>query len=51
MTDSMDQDLDWRTSRESALTLAIEQDDLVSLRKWSVEPGGFGTNELRQKVW
>jgi hypothetical protein len=51
MTDSMDQDLDWRTSRESALTLAIAQDDIVSLRKWSVEPGGFGTNELRQKVW
>jgi hypothetical protein len=51
MTDSMDQDLDWRVSRESALTLAIEQDDIVSLRKWSVEPGGFGTNELRQKVW
>ena len=51
MARSDDQDLDWRTSRETALNLAIKQDDLVSLRKWSVEPGGFGTNELRQKVW
>lgn len=51
MADFAGEDLDWKTGREVALTLAIKQDDLASLRKWSVEPGGFGTNELRQKVW
>lgn len=44
-------DLDWRIARATALALAVEQDDLISLRKWSAEPGGFGTNEIRKKVW
>ena len=43
--------LDWRIGRAVALHLAVSQNDLQALRKWSTEPGGFGTDQVRQKVW
>jgi hypothetical protein len=44
-------DLDWQSARGTALTLAIDQDDLATIRKWASEPGGFGSDETRRRVW
>ncbi|WVQ93323.1 hypothetical protein IAU59_000391 [Kwoniella sp. CBS 9459] len=44
-------DQDWVKIRESLTKQAIEDDDLVSLRKISALPGGFGSEHMRKKAW
>lgn len=42
---------DWLERREKVVQRAIDDDDRDKLREVAALPGGFGSNEMRQKVW
>jgi hypothetical protein len=44
-------DLSWKDTREKLVLQALEDGDLGRLRELTALPGGFGSNEMRQRVW
>lgn len=44
-------DLSWVSRREKIVQQAIDEDDLGRLRELAALPGGFGSNEMRKRVW
>jgi hypothetical protein len=44
-------DLSWRERRERLVQQALEDGALGRLRELAALPGGFGSNELRKRVW
>lgn len=43
--------LSWIARRELVVQQAIETGDLGRLRELAALPGGFGSNEMRKRVW
>ena len=44
-------DLQWVERREKVVQQAIDDGDLGKLRDLAALPGGFGSNEMRKRVW
>jgi hypothetical protein len=44
-------DLQWVERREKVVQQAIDDGDLGKLRELAALPGGFGSNEMRKRVW
>lgn len=44
-------DLSWKETRERLVQQALDDGDLGRLRELAALPGGFGSNEMRKKVW
>ena len=49
--ESSPSDLQWVERRERIVQQAIDDGDLGKLRELAALPGGFGSNEMRKKVW
>jgi hypothetical protein len=49
--ESSPSDLQWVERRERVVQQAIDDGDLGKLRELAALPGGFGSNDMRQKVW
>ena len=49
--ESSPSDLQWVERRERVVQQAIDDGDLGKLRELAALPGGFGSNEMRKKVW
>jgi len=49
--ESSPSDLQWVERRERVVQQAINDGDLGKLRELAALPGGFGSNEMRKKVW
>jgi len=41
----------WLERRHLLVEKALEKDDIGALRKISAMPGGFGSEEMRRRVW
>ena len=41
----------WMKRREKVVQRALDDGDLAQLRKISALPGGFGSEEMRRRVW
>nr|WVH01959.1 ubiquinol-cytochrome C reductase hinge protein [Naematelia aurantialba] len=41
----------WLERRETLVEMAIDHEDVESLRKLSALPGGFGSNDMRKRAW
>lgn len=39
------------TDPDTALLTAVRENDLSTLRRLAFKPGGYGSNEIRKKVW
>ena len=39
------------TDTDTALLAAVRENDLSALRQLAFTPGGYGSNEVRKKVW
>ena len=39
------------TNADKALLAAIREGDVSTLRKLAFSPGGYGSNDIRKKVW
>ena len=44
-------DLSWVVRRELVVQQAIDSHDFGRLKELAALPGGFGSNEMRKKVW
>jgi len=49
--ESSPSDLQWVERREKVVQQAIDDGDLGKLRELAALPGGFGSNEMRKRVW
>lgn len=49
--ESSPSDLQWVQRREKVVQQAIDDGDLGKLRELAALPGGFGSNEMRKRVW
>ena len=49
--ESSPSDLEWVERREKVVQQAIDDGDLGKLRELAALPGGFGSNEIRKRVW
>lgn len=49
--ESSPSDLLWVERREKVVQQAIDDGDLGKLRELAALPGGFGSNEMRKRVW
>lgn len=45
------EDDEWIIAREAGVLAAVATDDLDALRRYSVLPGGYGTDPTRRRVW
>ena len=43
--------MDWLESREAGVLAAVATADLDALRRYSVLPGGYGSDAVRRRVW
>ena len=49
--ESSPSDLQWVERREKVVKQAIDDGDIGKLRELAALPGGFGSNEMRKRVW
>lgn len=43
--------MDWQQGREAGVLAAVATGDLEALRKYSILPGGYGSDVVRRRVW